>query len=54
MIQKTNFTVLSFAGRPSIQLTQPHIHCFFDSAVQNRLWFVLKRESFGLRGGFHV
>jgi hypothetical protein len=54
MIQKTDSTEVSFASRAVIQLTPPDILCSLGSAIQYRLWFVLKRESFGSRGGFHV
>jgi len=54
MIQKINSTEVSIASRAVIQLTPPDILCSLGSAIQYRLWFVLKRESFGSRGGFHV
>jgi len=56
MIQKNHSTKVNFASRAVIQLTltPPDILCSLGSAVQYRLWFVLKRESFGSRGGFHV
>jgi len=54
MIQKINSTEVSLASRAAIQLTPPDILCSLGSAIQYRLWFVLKRERFGSRGGFHV
>ena len=53
MIQKTNPIHVGLVSPASIQLTHLYnISCLLVS--QYRVWFVLKRESFGLRGGFHV
>ena len=51
---KIAIAVKAADSRAVIQLTPPEILCSLGSAIQYRLWFVLKRESFGLRGGSHV
>jgi len=53
MTQEIFSTDVGFASRPNLQLTQPYFLRFLGS-VQYRLWYVLKRYSFGLRGGSHV
>jgi hypothetical protein len=54
MTQINKLSVARFASRSCNQLTQPYFHCSLGSAIHHRLWFVLKQECFGLRGGSHV